>query len=222
MSTSPLSPTALPPSSPFLSLSEENLKKHLDLEEHLQQVGEQLLEHYKESRHWKQVSQLAQTLNSNSERIVCLQHCLLSKNDSREMEGSFFESSVTPLSVEYVDQGDEISYWLVRSTQSAYQPVKRTFQDITNLKQHLKSQYLLQFPSLDEEGTISSDVLQEFLVLVSQNDSMKDDDIVVRFFSEKFPDFSATTVDCKLLASNFTQNSVDIFCVSLFSITILC
>ena len=198
MSTSPLSPTALPPSSPFLSLTEENLKKHLDLEEHLQQVGEELLEHYKESRQWKQVSQLAQTLNSNSERIVCLQHCLLSKYDNREMEESF-ESNVTPLSVEYVDQGDGISYWLVRSTQSGNQPVKRTFHDITNLKHHLKSQYLLQFPSLDEEGLISSDALQEFLVLISQNDSMKEDDLVVRFFSEKFPDFSATIVDSKLL-----------------------
>ena len=205
MSTSPLSPTALPPLSPFLSLSEETLKKHLDLEEHLQQVGEQLLEHYKESRQWKQVSQLAQTLNSNSERIVCLQHCLLSKNDSREMEGSFFESNVTPLSVEYVDQDDEISYWLVRSTQSANQPVKRTFQDITNLKHHLKSQYLLQYPSFDEEGSISSDALQEFLILVSQNDSMKEDDLVVRFFSEKFPDFSATIVDCELFTKNYIE-----------------
>ncbi len=77
MSSSRQSPLP-PPQSPLLVLGEEKLKTQLHLEEQLRLTGEELLEAYKNSRQWKQVSQLAQSLGSNSERITCIQDCLSS------------------------------------------------------------------------------------------------------------------------------------------------
>lgn len=74
------SPLPPPPQSPLIHLGTDRLKTQLELEENLRTTSEELLEVYKNSRQWKQVTQMAQTLSFNAERITCIQDCLSSFN----------------------------------------------------------------------------------------------------------------------------------------------
>lgn len=68
----------------------DRLKLQLELEERLRMASEELLEVYKNSRQWKQVTQMAQTLGFNAERITCIQDCIESLDSTGSTSSTVF------------------------------------------------------------------------------------------------------------------------------------
>lgn len=179
MNSSPLSPT-----SPLLlsSLTREDLRQHLELEERLQLVGEELLEDYKRTKQWKQVGQLAQTLNTNSNRISSLTYALNPTSSSftfDEMEGT---PPLPTVSVKSTEQ----CCWLVSLSSS--EPAKRKLEDFQSLRAHLITKYSLQIPSLAPD--VSASVLEEMLYSAVKDVSVSNDSFLNCFLSPNIDDFA--------------------------------
>ena len=180
MSSSPLSTALLSP------LTNEDIQQQLKLEERLQEVGEQLLETYKRTRQWKLVGQLAQTLSSNSDRIVCLTHALSSQRifTFNEMDSS--QSEVQNISVSKVEDTDK-SLWIVSFSNN--EPVQRTLEDFEILRVNLTTKHSMQILPLTSD--VSSLVLQEMLISAVKDVSVKNDTFLNCFLSSKILDFSS-------------------------------
>ena len=205
------------PQSPLIALGGEKLNTQLVLEERLRIAAEELLEVYKNHKQWKQVAQVAQTLNSNLERITCIQDCLTSYNvfqipptETDRSRGN----EIPPLQemVEDPDGGtvsvklvvgcgratDDPPNWEVTSAQhSNGRHVSRTHTDVSLLLKHLCKNISLG-AYLSDDGLITSrEALQEFLKEALEDPSTQSDSLLVSFLSPSVDDFStlATKAD---------------------------
>ena len=214
-----------PPQSPLVVLGQEKLKTQLDLEEKLRVTGEELLEVYKTSRQWKQVSQLAQTLSSNSERITCIQDCVSSAFGLFELPPSSTTPPVEPPLLEQTDidavktmvedpHDDFISViplteglpheedspcWEIKSSQyTKGTAVVRTQRDVTLLLQHICNTRLTPGLLSDKGGVQSADGLREILQNSLAVDN-GDQSLLYCFLSSKVNNFSSVALDveCK-------------------------
>ena len=196
-------PPPLPPLSPLLTLSREQVEELLAREIQLQQVGERLLEEYSSSRHWQQVAQVAQTLSSNSARIVCLRLRLQGFDSSSpySVEGGMVEEGHSPVgplvTVESIHQPPKVSsskhlpYWSVKLVSDAEFGILRSRDDILSLSTYLSSTYTLPAIEIAEDDNLSPLKLQAWLTHALEREESRSDPLLQCFFSNKVENYSS-------------------------------
>lgn len=197
--TSPPHSITSPPQSPLFILGEDKLRKQLDLEERLQIVGEELLEGYKDTRQWKQVGQIAQTLTSNSERVSVIKQCLhqldlcpISYQDTETDSVTMVDKNrrTCQVTVEVIEQTcDDDACWSIKSQDVLNKPVLRTLKDVSLLRAHLCKHHHIQIP-LSNEDSLTSDALQELLLSALEEVNSQSDPLLLSFLSSKVDNFA--------------------------------
>ena len=188
-----------PPQSPLFILGEDKLRKQLDLEERLLIVGEELLEGYKDTRQWKQVGQIAQTLTTNSERVSVIKQCLhqfdlcpISYQDTETDAVTMVDKNgrTCQVTVEVIEQTcDDDACWSIISQDVLNKPVLRTLKDVSLLRAHLCKHYHIQIP-LSNEDSLTSDALQELLLSALEEVNSQSDPLLLSFLSSKVDNFA--------------------------------
>ena len=222
MSTSRQSPQPTP-QSPLVVLGEDKLKTQLDLEERLRLTGEELLEVYKNSRQWRQVSQIAQTLTSNSDRITCIQDCLSSLNvfelpppappsiqkpppsvrqtspqAIKEMVEDPYDEFISVRKVQVTEGVESVSNnsqcWEIQSNQyTKGERIQRTALDSSELLRRIHKGR--SNVKLSSDNLESPKVLREVLTQSLQGSDEYELSLVLTFLSPKVDDFSALVGD---------------------------
>ncbi|XP_003382408.1 PREDICTED: POTE ankyrin domain family member J-like [Amphimedon queenslandica] len=189
----PVSPPPLPPRKTFI-------QQQLVLENLLREVGGKLSDLYKKTRQWDFVTELAQTLGTNSERLSLLFKSVIDPSFSFTMEDNSIQSTSFDKSVAVTQEDDQ---WVIRLSDRP-KPIRRTLDDIVHLKSHLATEHSLKVA--DEEGPPSCSALRELLSLCLSSNAIKQDCYVICFLSDEVQDFSL--VNSKMKPSNDANASV--------------
>ena len=184
-------------------------------------TGEELLEVYKNSRQWRQVSQIAQTLTSNSDRITCIQDCLSSLNvfelppppsiqkpppsvrqtspqAIKEMVEDPYDEFISVKKVQVTEGVDSDSNnspcWEIQSNQyTKGERIQRTALDTSELLCRIhKGRSNVK---LSSDGLESPEVLREVLTQSLQGSDEYELSLVHTFLSPKVNDFSTLVGD---------------------------
>ena len=179
----PVIPPPLPPRKTFI-------QQQLVLENLLREVGGKLSDLYKKTRQWDFVTQLTQTLDTNSERLSLLFKSVIDPSFTFTMEDNSIQSTSLDESVAVTQEDDQ---WVIRLSHRP-QPIRRTLDDILHLKSHLAAEHSLKVA--DEEGSPSCSALRELLSLCLSRDAIKQDYYIICFLSDEVQDFSLVNSEC--------------------------